>query len=465
MEKKIFLVLSAVFFFVIFRWNQQGLAPDAALYAGLSLKVLQNGEFWKISASPNMFPHFFEHPPYFFQWGSQVLSVLGVSDGAARAIGGLPSLLAFIILMSWTYIRMGQTQASICFLMLLSFGHYTKYAASSYLEGPLSAGVLLALISTYEWTFQKHSLKMKRALLASACLGSALACASKGIAGLGVWGAIFLMRWIYPKKLSWSFVVLCLLSAISPMLVWAYKTQPTLESDTWYFMEYLNKQVLRSFTTNRGSLLHSESGSRWTYVGVILKYGWPWWWTVPAGIYYWRKNGSQYPLITKNFGPWIVLSLLCFFSFFIPFSLSHFQLPHYLHPVYLPLAPIGAYFLAEIIPKKYISIITHPALRWGLLLIFIILNFTVIKNLSSSANRGQEFIAVANPVNSLNSICTLYVSEKDIDLYRMESFSSWYFKNRNWKYITQDDHFEQLNNYIIWDPKTNSLQTQNCPTN
>jgi 4-amino-4-deoxy-L-arabinose transferase-like glycosyltransferase len=453
-ERRFFFLVMGLFFFVVFRWHQIGLAPDAALYAGLSYKVLESGSFWRLGASPGLFPNFFEHPPYVFGWGALVLKVLGVSDGAARAIGGLPSLLAFLSLIFWSLRRLGFLQAALTALMLLTFGHYTKYAMSSYLEGALSLGVLWALLGAYEYCFMEHSPRRRYAFLFLSLLGCAIATSSKGVAGFGVWGTLFVFRWIYPGKISWRFLALSLFACLLPMGLWAWQSYEA--SEIWHFAEYWKKQVFRSFTSNRGDATHSEGGSRWTYVGVILKYGWPWWWTVPVGLYWWRKKASRFALVRENLGPWALLALINFGLFFLVFSLSRFQLPHYLHPTYLPLAPIGAYFLAELLPTTAHKYFESIPLRWTLLSLGILAASLTAPRISKSPNRGQEFYAVQQEIAGINKNCLISVSPQEVDPYRMESFALWYFRARPWEY---DSTSEQR---ILWSPVRKILDPSRC---
>ncbi len=121
--KKEILIWSLALGFVVFfgRIFSQGLLHDAALYAGLSLKVLSEGEYWKLSGT-KMFEIYAEHPPYFFHWGSWILNVFGTSDGAARAIGAIPAFTAFSFLIIWIYSHFGASICALASLMILSFG-------------------------------------------------------------------------------------------------------------------------------------------------------------------------------------------------------------------------------------------------------------------------------------------------------------------------------------------------------
>ena len=450
------------------RWNLLGLSPDAALYAGLSLKVHQSSEFWFLTASQNFFPHFFEHPPYFFQWGSFVLNILGVGDGAARAIGGIPGFLGFMALVSWSFLRLGFSRTLVLVIMLLSFGHYTKYATTTMMEGPLSLGVVLAMIGVVEFIYLGAREKFPYLLCALGCM---ISVASKGVAGLGAFGAIVLTLLLirslthlrFSLKSSVVLLCLCLFFSLLPLGVWALATHPIYGfahsgDQPWYFMEYFQQQVLRSFTSNRGSDLHSVTGSRWLYFQVILKYGWPWWWTVPMGYFYLYKKRLLLHLNLPVFSIWAFASFACFLSFFVPFSLSTFQLPHYIHPVYLPLAPVGAVFVHYVLNKFSSAFLGFLERKWCLpllALLLLVFMFSFYRGVSKSSNRGQDFIEVSELVNSSKPECEVVLESKDMDAYRMESFSLWYFRGRNWSRVDSLDlNSKSSEDRLIWYPQS-----------
>jgi hypothetical protein len=75
--EKILWGVTLAFLALFASWNVIGLQPDAALYAGLSHKVWVTGEAWALRGTEGRFPLFFEHPPYFFQWGAALFFGLG----------------------------------------------------------------------------------------------------------------------------------------------------------------------------------------------------------------------------------------------------------------------------------------------------------------------------------------------------------------------------------------------------
>lgn len=441
--------LAAVIFFA--RWRLIGLQPDAALYAGLSLKVLRSGEAWLLSGTDGRFPEYFEHPPYFFQWGAWLLSKLGVSDGAARAIGGLPASFGFVSLVVWTWRRFSWGAAALVALMLASFGHYTKYAATSMLEGPLSLGVVWVAIASYELHWRPSTGWRRPILSALLVAGLLLATASKGVAGLGAWGGLVLslgFALLFSERPLWKllfsslFVWVWLLVALAPLAFWAWRLI-SLDGASW-ILGYLQGQVLTSVTSNRGDLSHATKGDPLFFVRMILLNGWPWWWTVPAG---WLASASLLlPRFRERPPRWSALRDLgyrgwswhaaaFFLAFFVPFSLVSFQLAHYIHPTYLVLAPCGAYALAVFIGPRLErwSALAWP--RWLLVLLIGAALGSTGNSVSAQANRGQPFIALREKLSALAPQCRVLVTEDGMDAYRMEAYALWYWEARAWERV------------------------------
>ena len=442
------LIMGLAVFFGRFR--QLGLSPDAALYAGLSAKVLRTSEYWRLSGSPEFFKNYFEHPPYFFQWGALVLKLFGNSDGAARAIGAIPGFTAFLCLVIWLQRRAGLSVATLTGLLILTFGHYTKYAASPMLEAPLSLGFVLTFIGLLEGLERKTFFKGIGLLF---FLGLAISSAAKGIVGLGPWaaGSIFLLMKAKRQELPRQGLVvfLGLIATLFPLALWAAMTRPQTPLEVWHFKEYLAHQVYRSFTSDRGDLSHTSNGGVFTYFAVILKYGWPWWWTVPAALLRYRKK----KISAQFFKTLTPAALLFFASVFVPFSLATFKLPHYLHPTYLILAPVGAYFFLSF--EKFQSLYTRLLNKsWFWILLAIGLCFAMpafFKGLSTSGNRGQAFIDAAQSVGKLPQECALLVNSELINAYRMESYSLWYFQGRRWSFrFTAEDSLPCM---WPWEPR------------
>jgi 4-amino-4-deoxy-L-arabinose transferase-like glycosyltransferase len=440
--------LAAVVFFA--RWELVGLQPDAALYAGLSLKVLRTGEAWLLAGTEGRFPEYFEHPPYFFQWGARVLARLGTSDGAARAIGAIPGVVAFLSMLVWTWRRFSWTAAFTCALMLATYGRYTKFAATSMLEGPLSLGVSWTAIASFELHWKSTTGWRRPFLWTLLVAGLLLSTATKGVAGLGAWGGLALslgLALAFSERPVWKilhaglFVWVWLVVALAPFAHWALNL---FERDgiSW-ILDYAQKQVFTSLVSNRGDITHTVDGDRLFFLKrIVLDDGWPWWWTVPAG---WigaavlRVRGIESarwaPLKSPLYRSWSLHAGAFFLAFVVPFSLARFQLGHYLHPLYLPLAPCGAVALAAALGPRFERFGARAWPRWVLVAVAGLVLFFSARGVTGQQNRGQPFFLLREGLASVRPECRVLVAADKMDAYRMESYALWYWEARPWELI------------------------------
>ena len=458
------------------RWWVSGLQPDAALYAGLSSKILRTREMWLLEGSENRFPIYFEHPPFFYQWGSVVLKFFGESDGAARAMGGIPGCIAFLSMLIWTWARLGWLTAAMTALMLATFGHYTKFAATAMMEGPLSLGVCWTAIAAFELHWREKAGLKRPFFWAVLFVGLAIAGASKGIVGLGAWGALglslifaLLFSEREPVKVLFSilFMSVALLAVLAPLAYWGREMWNLGAGGFEYIVGYFQSQVFRSMTTNRGESFHSEAGDKLYYLKVLMKDGWPWWWTFVGGwialilspILRFRFLNLFYAL-DSTYKAWALNSLAFFVSFIVPFSLVKYQLPHYLHPVYLVAMPVGAGFLVRILPRlRFFSSLWNARVRWALLLVAGVAMFCTQRGLSTTQNRGQEFISAQEKLSKLDPDCEVVVPRDEIDVYKMECYALWYWKGRSWSFVDQKlpSKIATPTDKVYWEPSSGTL--------
>jgi 4-amino-4-deoxy-L-arabinose transferase-like glycosyltransferase len=437
------VLLGAVIFFG--RSFLIGMQPDAALYAGLSYKVLKTGEAWLLTGTPNKFEIYFEHPPFFFQWGAFLFKLLGTSEGVARAIGGIPAYLGLLIFIFWTWMRMGWITAFLTFVMAISFGHYTKYAATAMLEAPLSLALVIVSISAFELNWQKE-LGRKRVLYWLALsLGLMLASASKGVAGIGAFGGLSLSVFLAllfserpPFKVLFASFSLGLFFLISlvPFAFWFFQLSNT--GDIERFVRYIIDQVLRSATTNRGEDFHALNGNRFYYLNVIFRDAFIWSWAWVSGTFWLLFVPTKNEKNTSIQRAWAFNSIGFFLAFVIPFSIVKYQLPHYIHPVYLLMLPNGAFFISTIFRRnRFVEILASAKVRWGLAIACFLFIPFFSRGISKTENRGQEFIAVADQVNVAPPHCKVLLPSESMEVYRMEAFAMWYFRARDWEYLSK----------------------------
>jgi len=464
------VLLGALIFFG--RWRLLGLSSDAALYAGLAYKTFVSGENWLLSGTENKFSIYFEHPPFFFQWGAQVFKFFGVSEGAARAIGAIPAFVGWFFLVLWSWRRLGAGVTFIIAVISLIWGHYTKYAMTSMLEAPLSLGVICVALASFELHWRK-SLGRKRVFWwGIQFFGLLLATASKGVAGLGALGGLMASICLAllfsprpPFRILFGFFTLpiCVLVSIMPFIYWAHHL--IQEADIERFVRYFLDQVFKSASTNRGEIAHSLNGERLYYVKIFLKEAF-------IGTFFFLSGFSAIFLrIFKKSSPqnadedqfvrsWTLHSLGFLLAFGIPFSMVSFQLPHYLHPVYLLLLVGGAVFWHQIFAQKIEAFLLRTRrIRW-LALVLLTLAFPFyFSGVAKGGDRGQRFIAVAPLLNPLADDCQILIKKDVIDLYAAESFALWYFRGRTWRFVEREytSAISLPAKTVFWNPQTQSL--------
>ena len=452
-----------------------GLPPDAALYAGLAKKVLMSGESWLLRGTSEFFPRFFEHPPYFFQWGAWLMGHLGFSDATAKMMGAIPSFLSLLLLSIFLYRKWGWGVAAWTLLIVATTGHYTKYAATALLEAPLSFFTLISAIATFYFlTVQKNYLRLFA--MFALYLGVAGACAAKGVVGLGCLGGAILSYLVFIFYSNRSLMevframflgVFLFTAAFLPFMIWMLQSFKSPEIMEWV-IGYFNDQVLRSATTNRGEESFAEGANYLYFLGVIVRNLWPWWWTVPAGalLAFRKKYVEELP---EDFRLFVIIAFSFFLSFAIPLSMVTYKLPHYLHPTYLVLAPLGGWFMSLMwkkFRKKYqFSKFIPLAFRWGV--IVLIAGFAVVKDgqVTGTANRGQEFFELGHEIFASDMSCELWIPEDQTAPYRLEAYALWYLDGRLWKRIegSYPSEITVPSNVIYWDPSKDILwQGSDC---
>lgn len=442
-------VLAAIVFFG--RWRLMGLMPDAALYAGLSLKVFKTREFWLLAGTQNKFGIYFEHPPFFFQWGAWILSFFGVNEGAARAIGAIPGYVGLMVFVYWISRKWGDAVAVLTGLFALVWGHYTKYATTCLLEAPLSLAVILVAISSYELHWRESLGRRRIFWWVVLYFSLALATAVKGVAGLGAFGGLVLSIFfalLFSERPPFKVLMgalsigICLLAALSPFAVWFYKLSQVQEIER--FVRYFLDQVLRSLSTNRGEIAHPLSGDRFYYLNILFKQAfWGSALFLAGSLYFFRRVLWVKNAVTlsqdRALKAWFFHALAFILAFTVPFSFVSYQLPHYIHPVYLLMLLPGAAMVAELLKDQALAgrLFTLKS-RWGFLGVFAVAFPLYFHGATHVENRGQDFMEVATHLQTVAPTCKILIQAQSFDAYSAEAFSLWYFRGRPWSFVEHD---------------------------
>jgi hypothetical protein len=215
------------------------------------------------------------------------------------------------------------------------------------------------------------------------------------------------------------------------------------------------------------------------YLKLVLREGWPWWWTVALGwigvfsfkvAKPWRNSiRARWPQLTglldgRTYRGYCWNAFAFFLAFALPFSFVKYQLPHYLHPTYLVMAPVGgalvAAFLQDLRWGPSILRASRLALpRWMALVVIGGLVFLFSKGVSHTANRGQDFMSVAARLEPLPVKCKVVVSETIMDAYRMEAYALWYWQGREWELMkdTLPSKIAVPRLRVYWEPGKDAL--------
>jgi 4-amino-4-deoxy-L-arabinose transferase-like glycosyltransferase len=160
----------------------------------------------------------------------------------------------------------GLNVALLTVFVAATTGHFTKYAATSMLEGPLAFGVLITSLGCYlALSSERTAQRFSGYLLLSA--GILVASSVKGVVGWGAVGGVLLAfvlqifvenrslgRLLFVPVLgAFLFIV-----AAAPFLFWLLQTIKRPELLEWIH-GYFFKQVLGSATTDRGEEFFRES--------------------------------------------------------------------------------------------------------------------------------------------------------------------------------------------------------------
>lgn len=215
--------------------SEIGTSLDPALYGAIARTFARDGKWWSLSASPNLFPQFFEHPFLMFWMNGLVFKVFGASDYTSRILGIFFGAGSFYWLYGIGELLMNARYASIlCFLTLFSV-HFTGRFPSFYLDVPL----VFFLLGAFYFLLRALSERLNSSgVSAGICLG--LAFLSKGLAALpGV--ALVVCLTLYRERLrAWRFVPLWLCLGSAVVLIAGFCSLQTAFGEYSFIERYLH---------------------------------------------------------------------------------------------------------------------------------------------------------------------------------------------------------------------------------
>jgi hypothetical protein len=255
----------------------------------------------------------------------------------------------------------------------------------------------------------------------------------------------------------------CFLVALSPFALWFYKLAQL--QDIERFVRYLVDQVAKSMATNRGEIEHPMSGDRLFFLKILATkaaFG-SFLFLGASSLYLFRLSFLKRPkslVLDRSMKAWFFNALAFILSFAVPFSFVSYQLPHYLHPIYLlMLLPASVYVGSRLSSSAGYAKAPMLKIRWSLLLVLAVGTPLYFYGPSKTENRGQQFIEVAKLINAAPSACKVLIPTKAIDAYSAEAFALWYFQNRAWSFVDREYPAEIAipDGSIYWDPRKKKL--------
>jgi 4-amino-4-deoxy-L-arabinose transferase-like glycosyltransferase len=329
--------------------------PDATCYALVSMEMYQNLDFINIQLRGEDWLD----KPHFQFWVTAIsYFIFGVNDFGYR----FPSLLIFLMGVYYTYLfgkkfynaQVGQVSAILLMtalhiiistsdvraeLILLGFTIFSLYYVASFLEDRRIDNFILA------------------------CLGMGILMMTKGVftvipiagaVGLqlifsGKWKAIFQLQWLWMILLSFLFTLPTVLAYYLQFDMHPEKEVfgRTGVSGVWFF--FWDSQWGRF--ANSGPI--QGQGELAFFLHTMLWAFAPWAFLAYYALFQKIRQIIQKKDTTENY------TLYAFLSMFLIFSVSKFQLPHYLNPIFPMLAIAVAHQLVQSFSSK-----TYKVFQW-----------------------------------------------------------------------------------------------------
>jgi 4-amino-4-deoxy-L-arabinose transferase-like glycosyltransferase len=316
-------------------------------------------------------PHENFHPvldkPIFFYWLIAIAyKLFGVSEWAARLPSALAALGCLALVYHFAVVRWGRWPALWSALILLTSVEFFLLARIVIFDMTLSFFLTLSLCAFYEAAHAEKAMRRRSScLLMYLALG--VATLIKGLVGVVVPGMVIFCYLLLTNQ--WA--LLRRIQLISGALLFLAIVLP------WYFLaERENPGYLRYFfwTEHFGRFVTDEFDRRepWYYfIGVGLVGFLPWTLLLPfVGKFAWTTTW------TKKFDDKTLFLLLWAVLPFLFFSVSKSKMPHYILPIFPPLAMLTALALI----RRYEQASSH--LRFALSLTWWVQIFVALFYLS-----------------------------------------------------------------------------------
>jgi 4-amino-4-deoxy-L-arabinose transferase-like glycosyltransferase len=295
--------------------------PDEGRNAEIAREILVTGDW----VTPhNDFLPVLDKPIPFFWLVAIAYKLFGVSEGPARLPSALAALGCLVLVFRFCRSSFGVSQALWSLLVLTTSAEFFVLSRVVIFDMTLTFCISLALCSFYASTQTDNERSRKRAcVLMYAALGAGVLI--KGPVGLLVPMMVIGSYLLLTKKLAFVSRMLpfaglmIVLAIVGPWYGWAESRNPG------YLKYFLwEEQFLRFLTA------HFNRGEPWYYFFLVLAAGFfPWTLALPVVVKeLWKERSDDRNVFLIG---WIVVP-------FVFFSCSSAKLPHYILPIFPPLA-------------------------------------------------------------------------------------------------------------------------------
>ncbi len=312
-------------------WIRPFMDPDEGRYAGVAYQMWRSGD-WLVPRLDGL--PFFHKPPLFYWIGAAAMALFGPSEWAGRLPSILGATLAagslFLFVRRWCDARLALWSAAILVTLPFFFGGAQFANLDMLVAGCIGATVLLAAhaaLTREQSDARSDPATTWRWALAGAFVFAALGVLAKGLIGLVLPGAVFVLWCLATRRLRalrlfgwWPGWILFVLVAV-PWMVLMQLRFPE------FFDYFIVTQHFRRFAETG----FNNAQPFWFYLPVIAALSLPWvvWLAVgPSGF---RSAARQRPDAAWLMAIWFIV-IVGFFS------LPRSKLVGYVLPALPPLA-------------------------------------------------------------------------------------------------------------------------------
>ena len=311
--------------------------PDEGRYAEIAREMAASGDY--VTPTLNGLKYF-EKPPLQYWATALAIETFGLNNFTGRWWPAFTGLLG--LLFTWCAARAlaGREVALVTTAVLGAMCYYFLIAHINTLDMGLTAFMTLTLVGMLRgFGVQGQTSAVARAWMVAAWAGAALAFLSKGLIGIVLPGAIFVLyllftrQWRLLTKLEWVWgpLVFLLIAAPWPLLVQSRNPE---WANFFFIYEHFGR-----FANEE----HDRFGSLFYFIPLVIVGLMPW---TPALLKLlhrdgWRTLRETYAGATLNVP--LFLTIWCVFIFLF-FSASKSKLPSYL----LPITPAAALLLTPL---------------------------------------------------------------------------------------------------------------------